>query len=213
MSDEICLKDAEKKAFRSTFDDGLWDILLGCVISLLAIAPFLSSRLGDFWSSAVFLPFWGLVYLAVQTIRRHVVAPRIGTAKFGRARKARLARFTIVMLVVNVLALILGFVAAATVGKVPGQATSIVLGLILLAGFSIAAHFLDFSRLYIYGLMLGISPPVGEWLYSRGLASHHGFPVTFGVTAGVMIAVGVAVFARLVRRNPVPVEGARPEEA
>lgn len=209
MIDATSLKQAEKKAFRSTYNDGLWDILLGCFLSMFAIAPLLSSRLGDFWSSAVFLPFWGLVYLAIWSIRKRVVAPRIGTARFGRARRMRLARFTVVLLVVNILALVLGLIAAANVGRVPGQATSIAFGLILLVGFSIAAYFLDFSRLYIYGLMVGLAPNVGERLFDRGLASHHGFPVTFGVTAGVMIVVGLAVFARLVRENPLPVEDAR----
>lgn len=213
MFDEIGLKEAEKQAFRTTINDGLWDILLGCFILLFAVAPLLSSRLGDFWSSAVFLPFWGLAYLSIRMIRRNVVAPRIGTVKFGRARRRRLARFTIVMLIVNTLALILGFVAAANIGSVSGQSVSIVFGLILLVGFSIAAHFLDFGRLYIYGLMIGVSPLAGAWLFNRGLASHHGFPVTFGVAAGVMIAIGVTVFVRLVRRNPVPVDGVRPEEA
>ncbi len=209
MIDEIGLKQVEKKAFISMFDDGLWDVLIGCFLSIFAIAPFLSSRLGDFWSSAVFLPFWGLVYLAVWSLRKHVVAPRIGVAKFGRERRMRLARFTVVMLVINILALVLGFIAAANVGKVPGQATSIVFGLILLAGFSIAAFFLDFRRLYLYGLMLGFAPPVGEWLFNRGLASHHGFPVTFGVIAGITIVVGLATFAQLVRENPLPVENTR----
>jgi hypothetical protein len=212
MSVPISPEQAEKKAFRSIFNDGLWDILLACFISMMAVAPLLSSRLGDFWSSAVFLPFWGLAYLAVWLIRRNVVAPRVGVVRFGRARKARLARFTVVMLVVNVGALILGFVAAANVGRVPGQMISSVFGLILLVGFSTAAFFLDLGRLYVYGLLLGLSPFAGEWLFSRGYASHHGFPVTFGTTAVIMIVTGLVVFARLLRDNPVPVDGP-PEEA
>jgi hypothetical protein len=213
MSVPLSPEQAEKKAFRSTFDDGLWDVLLGCFIALFALAPLLSARMGDFWSSVVFLPFWGVVYLAIRLIRRYVVAPRIGVVRYGRERKARLARFTVVMLVVNVATLVLGFIAAANIGKVPGGTTTIAFGLILLAGFSIAAYFLDFSRLYIYGLMLALSPVVGEKLFARGFASHHGFPVTFGTTASVMAIVGIAVFARLLRDNPVPAGGDSSEEA
>lgn len=213
MSQEISLKDVEKKVVRTTYNDGLWDILLGCFFSMLAVAPFLSASLGDFWSSAVFVPFWGLVFVIIRSIRKYVVSPRVGIVRFGRARKTKLVKLSLVMLVVNIATFILGVFAAVNVGRASGQMTSIFLGLILLVGFSIAAYFLDFSRLYIYGLLVGFSPLIGEWLWIRGFASHHGFPITFGTAAGIMILVGFFVFARLLRDNPVPVEGMPSEEA
>jgi MFS family permease len=195
------------------YSDGLWDFFLGCFVLMFAVAPLLSGGLGDFWSSAVFLPFWALVYLAVRLLRKRVVAPRLGTVKFGRARKTKLRKFSVVMLAVNVVALILGFVAASNVGRISGQAVTPFFGLVFLAGFSAAAYFLDFPRLYLYGFLMGLSPLVGEWLWARHLASHHGFPVTFGVTAAVMILVGLVLFVRLVRDNPVLVEGLPSEDA
>jgi hypothetical protein len=213
MSEAVSLKDTERKAFTATHNDGLWDILLGCFILVFAIAPFLSASMGDLWSSVVFLPFWGLVYLAIRLIRKHVVTPRVGIVKWGHARKAKLRRFSLIMLAVNVFALILGFIAATNVGKIPGQMITLVFALGFLLAFSIAAYFLDFSRLYVYGLLVGFSPLVGEWLWLHNKASHHGFPVTFGTSAAVMIVVGLIVFVRLVRDNPLPVEGVPSEEA
>lgn len=204
MSQPMSLKEAERRAFRAAYDDGLWDVLLGCFFLMFAVAPLLSETLGDFWSSVVFLPFWGLVYLAIYAVRKTVVAPRVGTAKFGRARKARLAKLSAVLLVFNVLALILGIIAALNFNRFPGQAIAFILGLQLLAGFSLAAYFLDFNRLYIYGLLAWLAPVVGEWLFNRGLASHHGYPLMFGLVSGVMIVTGLTVFARLVRANPLP---------
>jgi len=213
MAQQISLKEAERRAFRATYNDGLWDILLGCVFLMFAIGPFLSPNLGDFWSSVVFLPFWGLVFLGIWLVRKYVVRPRVGAVKLGPARKARLMRFRVVMLSVNVIALLLGAVAAMRFGRIPGRMTTIIFGLILLIGFSIAAYFLDFSRLYLYGLLAGLSPPMGEWLYVSGFASHHGFPITFGTTAGIMILAGLTIFVRLVRKNPLPIEGIPSEEA
>jgi hypothetical protein len=213
MSQQISLKEAERKAFRATYNHGLWDIFLGCFFLMFVIGPYLSPSLGDFWSSVVFLPFWGLVFLVIRVIRKHVVTPRVGVVKFGLARKAKLAKFTVVMLVVNVIAFILGLVAAMSFGKVPGQIHTIIFGMILLIGFSIAAYFLDFSRLYIYGLMVGLSPLAGEWLWAHGYATHHGFPITFGTAAGIMILVGLTVFVRLLHDNPVPTEGIPSGEA
>ena len=212
MSERISLKEAEKKAFRATLNDGLWDVFLGCFFLMLVIAPLLSSRLGDFWSSAIFVPFWGLIYLVIWQVRKRIVVPRVGIATFGRARRVRLKRFTIIMLVINIAAFILGIVAAANVGRVSGRMTSILFGLLLLCFLSLSAYFLDLGRLYIYGLLVGIAPPIGEWLWVRGLASHHGFPITFGIISGVMIVTGLIIFARLLRANPLPAEGTVPKE-
>lgn len=213
MSSQISLKEAERKAFRITHNDGLWDVFLGCYALLFVIAPYLSTSLGDFWSSMVFLPFWALVYLAIRLVRKHVVEPRLGAVRFGPVRKAKLAKFTVVMLTVNIVALILGFVTAWKIGSVPGHMLSSIFGMGLLMGFSIAAYFLDFSRLYVYGLLVGLAPLVGEWLWSRGYAAHHGFPLTFGISAGIMISVGIVLFVRLLRDNPVPAEEAPSEGA
>ena len=57
MTAEISLKEAERKVFKATFQDGMWDIFIGCIVLQFAIAPLLSSKLGDFWSSVIFLPF------------------------------------------------------------------------------------------------------------------------------------------------------------
>jgi len=213
MSQKISLKEAERQAFRSTYNDGLWDIFLGCIFLTFLIALYLSPILGDFWSSVAQLPFWALAFLAIWLLRRYVVAPRIGRVTFGQARKARLKKFTLVLLAINVLAFILGLIAALSFGSVPGQVTGIIFGMFLLMGFSLAAYFLDFNRLYIYGLLVGLSPMIGEWLWTNGYATHHGFPITFGTSAGIMILVGLAVFVRFLRDNPVLTEGIPSEEA
>jgi hypothetical protein len=199
MSQSISLRDAERKVFHTAVNDGLWDIFLGCFFLMFAIAPFLSERLGDFWSSVIFLPFWGLVYLAIRFVRKHVITPRLGSVKFGASRNAILMRFNLVMLVVNLLALVLGLIAASLTSRIPGQATSIALGLVLLAAFSFAAYFLGIGRLYIYALLLGLAPPIGEWLWVNHLTSHHGYPVTFGVISGIMILTGIMLLLRLLR--------------
>lgn len=206
MSAKISLKEAEQKAFRMWYDDGLWDVLLGSVFLIFPIGIYLSPSLGDFWSSAAIVPLWAVVCLAVWLVRKYVVKPRIGTMRPGPARRALLFRFTLVLLVANIAGLIVGLVAALTVGRIPGLLTGIIFGMMLLAGFTFAAYLLGFTRLYAYGLLLGLCPPVGEFFWSQGLLPHHGFPVTFGTAAGMMILVGLVVFIRLLRDNPLDPE-------
>jgi len=207
MSEQISMRETERKVFKTTFDDGLWDILLGCYFLGFVIALYLSPTLGDFWSSAVTIPILGLTFLGIYLIRKYIVNPRIGIVKFGRVRKTKLARFTIVMLVINAIAFILGIIAAMNFGIVPGQVYSIIFGMIILICFSFAAYFLDISRFYIYGLLVGLAPLVGEWLWSHGYANHHGFPITFGIMASIMILIGLVIFIRILRNNPIPTEG------
>jgi hypothetical protein len=206
MSENISLKQAEQRAFTSTFQDGLVDILIGSGISMLAITPILSRSLGDFGSSAVFVAFWALVWLVVWLLRRYVVKPRVGVVQFGTWRIARLTHFHVVILVVLLVSFALGIVSALGFGKLPRWMPAVSLCLLMLCGFSIAAYLLNFSWLYLYGALAALAPLVGEALYIYVQAPHHGWPITFGFTAGVAILVGLVKFIRLLRAHPLPAE-------
>jgi hypothetical protein len=203
MSQNVSLKEAERKVFTTAFQDGLWDVLIGCFVLMFAVAPLLSTTLGDFWSSAVFLPFLALVYLAIWLTRRHVVTPRIGVVRFGPSRKMRLSRASVILFVVNGVGLILGFLAYRFSDR-PGWTIVTPFALLMLTLFSVGATYLDCPRLYLYGALTALSPLVGEWLWIRAGASHHGFPITFGITAAIMVTVGLVKFALLLRDHPLP---------
>lgn len=204
MSQKISVKEAERRVIATSYADGLWDILLGCFILQFAVAPLLSNRLGDFWSSVIFLPFWGLVFIAIWLVRKYIVKPRLGLVVFGKARKTRLLKFNIVMLVVNGFLLVLGLLAALYFRALPGWLLIMILGLGLLVGFSLTAYFMSFPRLYIYGLLVAFCPLVGEWLYRNQRASHHGFPLTFGIASALIMITGLVIFVHLLRTTPVP---------
>jgi len=200
MTSNTDLEALERKAWRSYFQDGLWDILLGCIVLMFAIAPPLSRiGLGDFWSSAVFVPFWVLVFLLIVLIRKYIIAPRIGVVKFGQTRKKKLFKFNILMFVVLLLGLILGIISFRNINA-PGWVHSLRFIAIVLICSSLAAYFLDFKRLYVYGIIIALSIPIGEWLYVHTGVPHHGYPITFGITAAIMIIIGLILFVRLLRK-------------
>ena len=206
MEQKIDLKELERKVWTSFYSDGLGDIFLGCIILMFALAPILSRMgLGDFWSSAVFIPFLIIMYILVVLLRKHIVVPRIGLVSFGRVRKKRLIKFNIIMLVVLTASLILGIVSFKG-STTEGWVHSLRFIVILLIGFSLAGYFLGFIRLYIYGILTALCIPVGEWLFLHYGVPHHGFPVTFGITAATIIMAGVILFIRLLSKNPRPSE-------
>ena len=144
-----------------------------------------------------------MIYLVIWLIRKHVITPRIGTVSFGKARRQKLQKFSLILLIANIVIFVLGIIAALNFRRLPGFGTASLLGLFLLVVFSAAAYVLDYTRLYIYGLMLFVAAPVGEWLYTNYGASHHGYPIVFGFSAGVMILTGLVLFIRLLKNNPL----------
>jgi hypothetical protein len=203
MQDNVVLKDAEQRAFRATLDHGLWDLLLGCCTLVFVIVPFLSSRWGDFWSSFLLVPVFGIAYFALGWLKRAIVTPRVGVVEFRPPRLARLRRFNVILVVAMTLALTLGLLSASNISW-PGWVHAASFALVVLMAFGIAAYFLGFARLYLYGALLAASPFVGEWLYRRTEVPHHGLPVTLGITATVMIAVGLTKFFSVLRSSPMP---------
>lgn len=206
MEKEPDLRQAEQRVFKSAIEDGLWDVLIGLVTLQFAIAPFLSRSLGDFWSSAVFLPFYALAFTAVWLIRRHIVRPRMGTVKFGKWRRKKLLRFNLVMLIAFTVTMILGILSFVGFDSSAGWVHPVRFSFAVLLISGIAGYFLGFTRLYVYGVMMALSLLVGEWLWAHKGVPHHGLPVTFGITSGVIIIVGVVKFSHLMRREPGAVQ-------
>lgn len=215
MKNPVSLKSMEQQAFRVTLADGLWDVFIGCFVLIFAIAPVLSESLGDFWSSFIFLPFWGVVYLCIWLTRKYVVAPRLGRVSLGQARLKRLRKFNLALMGIIAALFIIGL---AVVLFMESPAYRIYFpffsslfglsgGLLLLAGFSIAALLLDYPRLYYYGLLLFLALLVGEWLYVNRLAAHHGFPIVFGLASAIIIITGLVQFAYMLKANPAVQEG------
>ena len=193
---EADLKRIERSTYRSAVDSGLWDLFLASVVAMFAIAPLLSAHLGDFWSAAVFLPVFAAILVMIRVVQDRVIRPRMGTVEFARPRRQRLVTLSVIMLVVNVIALVLGLVVATRAPVVGGDIVPLGMSLALLMGFSVAALLLEIPRVFLYGLLLAIAPPVGEALFRRGAASHHGFPVVFGVCATVILICGIVRFVR-----------------
>jgi hypothetical protein len=206
MSTDKTLKAIDRKIFKTYFEDGLLDIFLAAFALMFAVVPLLSGTLGDFWSSFVFLPFYGVVYLILRYLRRRFVTPRIGSVKWGAMRAKKLRTGNIILLVINLVFLALGVVAfMLPIGS--GWMMSILFGVMMLILFSAAGYMLDFNSLYVYGILLALAMPVGEWLYQNAGFSHHGYPVVFGCLSGIMFLRGLSTFINFLKNTHDQVEG------
>jgi hypothetical protein len=201
----ISIKEADRQVYRSALDDGLVDIFLSSWVLMWAVAPYLSRFIGDFWASAIFLPVWGGLALLLYWVRKHIIRPRSGVVKYGPARIKKLSAFTWIMLALNVVFMLLGFVAFF-MPTGPGWTRMLPFALMLLASFSLAGYFLDTTRFYVYGILIAGGFFVGEWLYQEYGFVHHGYPVVFGFLSLVVLLTGLYKLSTFIRNNPLPIE-------
>ena len=205
MRQGTSLKDVERRAFASQFEDGLWDVLIGAYLLMFVFAPYLGKSMGAFWSSFVFVPFWGLAFGAVKLVKSRVVKPRSGMVTYGADRRARLLRYNILLAVLLTISLGLGILSAVVMSA--PWVHGVRFGVAVLACFSIAGYFLDFPRLYLWGVMIGAGPVICELLWQRYRLPHHGYPLVFGAISGVITVTGFALFAKFLRTHQPPPEG------
>jgi hypothetical protein len=170
---------------------------------MFAIAPFLSPYLGDFWSSAVFLPFWAILFSLLWMIRKYTVRPRIGKFEYGSWRKSQMMRFSLIMVFAFTISLILSFLSVYRFDAVPGWVHMARFSLIVLIGFSAAGYFLNLSRLYLYGILIALAPLAGELFYEYLNVPHHGYPVTYGFVSALIMIIGLVLLVRLIRTHPI----------
>ena len=200
------LKQADRKIFRASFDDGLVDIFISSVVLMFAVAPLLSRSLGDFWSSAIFLPLWGILYIVLRWIRVHVINPRKGVVKYGPQRWRKLNLFAWIMLIVNTAFLLLGLVIGFVFPSNPGWTVLLPFSVMVLALFSLAGFFLEINRFFVYGLMLAAGPFIGEWLFQKYKVPHHAYPVILGSVQRQSVLPVWSDYSPFSRDNPLPRE-------
>jgi hypothetical protein len=222
VSEKIDLKELERRAFRSTFQDGLWDIFLGLLLLEMAIGTIAGGLLGDADMSPaslvrimlIIVPWPFLVLIVFWAGKKFITTPRIGLVKFGPQRNARMKNVRAVLFVSVLLLVIMFFWGLAAMGNgLPEWMRGIPLPLYVwpaqtIIVFGLAAYFLDVPRFYAYGVLYGLPFPVGILLVKNtDLTVLGSTATTYGVSVGVMILIGVILFVRFVRQYPAPAEG------
>ena len=205
MQNPISLKSAERKAFTLTFEDGLWDILLGLFILEFAVAPLLIASLGDFWSSFIFLPIWALAVAIILIIKHYIVTPRMGIVRLRLTRQVRLFRLNIAFLIAMTFLFVTGTLALMEMNA-SVELRTIFMAVMALIIFSIGAHVLQQNRLLLYGCIVALAPILGEWLWLKLGIIHHGYPLTFGIASLTIFITGITKFILFLKRYTIPME-------
>jgi hypothetical protein len=213
MSAVLNLKEIERRAFRATYQDGLWDMYFGAIV--MAMAAFMY-RPEDGYSPAnivlavvIIAVAGGLCWLGKMLI----TLPRMGQVRFGPARKQKARTLAIILgLVVLVQAGIVGLTVLGWLSpQVGDQVNSFLAGHSLerLAVATVAslfvgppmiliAYFVDFPRGYYIAVMMALA------VFLMILVNQ---PVYAVVIGGLIFVPGLVLFVRFLRRYPLPQEG------
>jgi len=209
------LKAVEKKAFKATFEDGVWDIYLGVMLLPLLIFPLVHYALkADLtWAVLAMMLIYGSGLTGFRWLKKHVTLPRLGMIKPGPARQKKLHILHIVLVVagLSLIVLVLVTIFASVFAQIAVFGISIqtvILGIPLVfwkftflavIGAGLAAWLLDFPRLLLYGVLLGIAIPVDSVYFSET-----GWMPLTSLAVLLAIAIGLVYLVRFLKRYPLP---------
>ena len=216
MKSTLDLKEIEKRAFRSTYEDGLWDIYYGLMVILMA-AILTRPDEGYGWLNLIFLTGgYAAAYLLFRAGKKYITIPRLGQVKFGEIRKQKNRKMSIILGVFLFLqVLLLAGTALALVdpkvgswlddqlaGKNELLLVSLVASMILCVGMSIVTYFSDFTRGYYIAIMMAVAVFLMLFL-ERPL---------FPLLAGLLIIIpGLVLLWRFLNKYPLPKKGVEDE--
>jgi hypothetical protein len=192
MAERISLKEVERKAWTSYFEDGLWDIFFGAMLLIGGIR----SVTDYVWYTLLILP----LILVLPLGKRFITIPRLGLVKFGPSRKAKQEK-ALVALIISVLAIFaLLLLPNSGLALPPKMLISPMMAVWIAVIFGILAYYLDFWRLFAYGLLFAISEALWGLFggYIGAMAQ-----IISGIT---VLLIGLFVLARFLRKYPQPGE-------
>jgi nicotinamide riboside transporter PnuC len=209
MSNQIDLKELERKAFRATYQDGLWDIYFGLIAICMAI--FIQRPAAGYTPMNIVLAVsaMAVAYGLFWAGKKFITLPRIGQVRFGPEREMRKRTLVIVLsVVVLIQGIFLAFQLLAWTNPGLGAALKALLpdrtaGDLLVASVGalfvgpsmiVVAYFRDFPRGYFIAIMLALAVFLIIYL------NQPIYPILIGL---VIAAPGVVLFMRFLRQYPL----------
>jgi hypothetical protein len=191
MAIESDLKAIQRKVYMSFFQDGLWDIVLGCFV--------LSWGLGILTNTAALTGVWFIAaYFIVLSLKKRMTYPRIGHMKIPEERRTKI-RLTIagaVILVAGVMAFVF-----AELGIAPSLRAyyMFLLGAIIAAVVCLIAYWWKINRWYAYAAAILVGVSFHQW-------QNVSLEWSFIIPGIIILASGIALFIRFLHHYPKPTE-------
>ena len=213
MTQELNLKEIERKAFRSTFQDGLWDVYLGLIVICMAFFLFRPDEGYGLRNQLMMLGGFVLSGLVLFAGKMLITVPRMGQVSFGPLRKRKAMTLAIILgAVVLVQAGIVLFTVggwldddlAAKLNALLGEANlermavAAVGSLFVGPSMILVAYFSDFPRGYYIAILMAAA------VFLMILLNQPIYAILIGA---LIILPGLVLFIRFLQKYPLPKRG------
>ena len=204
MGEDIDLKELEKRAYTSIFQDGLFDIFIG-----LIVIGWITNSLGDFFDTPFVITILFSYYIVVCTLfillKAFVSTPRMGKAKFGPTRKLNVKRFFIFSIIntsILVILLVLPYTGLFQGISVGGLLFPLLISTVFIwFPLSLVAFFIKFNRMYVYAIIGGLA-----FFFSDVLRDFVPYLISsciiFGISGGIILIIGLQIFLKFLKKYP-----------
>lgn len=209
MSEQISLKQVERKTFRLIMSDGLVDIQIGLMMLILGAAALMGEAGVSSWILLIAVAVAVVAQGPLQLVRHYISQPRAGKIKFGPARKRRIRTLGwIVLTTVMISFLFVGglHLAAPNIDVLSGSKVVIwsavmFMAVLVLVVFTGMTYYLDEPRLMVHGLMIFAAIPAYFALqeYTDIAAA-----LPYLVVGGIAIVMGIVLLVRFLKKYPKP---------
>lgn len=214
MAEKLNLRELQRKAWKSIFQDGLWDIFMGLLllnIAFFTVADELFAN--DDLKLALFIGGEIAAMLFLWAGKRFVTVPRMGRANFGRFGKIRRSRAKLLSFASLLAGLIVFLIFEGL--RANSQIAGLSIGYVVAVGwvvnamlvFGLAGYFLDFNRLYLIGAMYALSFPIDILIREIWDTDRWAF-YAYAIPALIVLAVGVYFLVNFLQRYPIHQEPA-----
>lgn len=195
------LKEIERRAYRSTFEDGIYDVALGILLVLFGILPIAEmTGLSRFY----FYPLLIVLPLAALLAKRCITVPRLGAVEFGPKRKARARVMAWIFgAAIVLMAPVLILVLTGRNDGAAGEQTAlwIIITAAALPILTMAAFLMDYPRMYVYLGVVCAGIVEFEFL-SPVIGKVPGAVVSLGLPGIIILVFGIVLFSRFLRKYP-----------
>jgi len=213
MTQELNLKEIERKAFRSTHQDGLWDILLGLIVISMAVYMYRPDEGYSPRNQLLMLAGFGLSFLVFWAGKKFVTVPRMGLVLFGPLRKRKATTLAIIMgaVVLVQVGIVLFTVGgwlnadlAAKINSLLGEANlermavAAIGSLFIGPSMILVAYFTDFGRGYYIAILMSAA------VFLMILLNKPIYPILISI---LITLPGVVLFIRFLQKYPLPKRG------
>jgi hypothetical protein len=146
--------------------------------------------------------------LIIWAGKKYLTIPRLGLVKFGanrQSRKRQLLVAMIIMVAITIGLLILTILKVISWSNGFGYySMSFGIGLIIAVKLCIIAYFMEYGRMYIYGILMGAAIPAAKVL-NRYTGEPIDALIAFGLPAAVIIIIGTIMLLKFLANYPRPI--------